>query len=124
MKVKNAELFGLIDDLNHLVAERIKLSVKGDVYLLINKLNPLFEVFNKVKNDFIKQHGTGDDKKGFAITPEKYQELKAELKKEFEDLHDKEHDVETRLKLDVLSDVESSHPYQFLIKFLNGIKKK
>lgn len=118
MKVKNGEIVGLIDDLSHLVTEKIKLKVKGDVYLLIERLKPLMDSYKKVRDEFIKKNGSGNEKKGYSITPKNWEQMEEETKKEWEELNEQENEVESRLKLDLLEDIESEHPYQFLFKIL------
>ena len=118
MKVKNSELLGLAEDLGHLVTEKIKLKIKGDAYLLLEHLKPFIDSYNKVKNEFVKKHGSGSEKKGYSISPQKWEKLSEEVKKEWEDLNEQEQEVESRLKLELLEELESSHPYQFLFKVL------
>ena len=118
MKVKNSELLGLAEDLGHLVTEKIKLKIKGDTYLLMEHLKPFIDSYNKVKNEFVKKHGSGNEKKGYSISPNEWDKLSKEVKKEWEDLNEQEQEVESRLKLELLEELESSHPYQFLFKVL------
>ena len=118
MKVKNGELFGLVDDLSHLVTEKIKLKVKGDAYLFIEHLKPLMDSYNKVKDEFIKKNGSGSKEKGYSISPKDWKKMSDEIKKEWEELNEQEQEVESKLKLDILEDIESSHPYQWLFKVL------
>lgn len=117
--VKSGEILGLIDDLSHLVTEKLKLKVKGHAYLLIEHLKPLMSSYNKLKDEFIKKNGSGDKEKGYSIGVEDWKKMSEEAKKEWEEMNDEEHKVETKLKLSFLEDIESSHPYQFLYKVLN-----
>jgi len=118
MKVKNVELLGLVDDLGHLVIEKIKLKVKGNVYLLLERIKPLMDSYDKVRKEFIKEYGIGNEKEGYSIPPESWDKMGEETKKEWKELNEQEQKIESRLKLDDLEDIESSHRYQFLFKVL------
>lgn len=118
MKVKNGELVGLVEDLTHLVQEKIKLKVKGEIYLLIEHLKPLIDSFEKVRKDFVKEHGKGNEKTGYSIAPKDWEKLSKETKEEWEEVNSKENTVNTGLTLDMFEDIESEYPYVVLFKVL------
>jgi len=119
MKVKNSELLGLIEDLSHLVTEEIQLKVKGDIYLLIEHLKPFIDTYNKLKNEFVKKYGSGNEEKGYSISPEDWEALDEDVKKQWEELNEQEHEVESKLKVELFDEIKSKHPYQFLYRVLN-----
>jgi len=118
MKVKNGELLGLIDDLNHFVSEDIKIKHKNKAYILMEHLSLFINSYNKSKKEFVKKHGTGNEKKGYSISPQKWEKLSEEVKKEWEDLNEQEHEVESELKMEIVEEIKSEHRYQWLLKVI------
>lgn len=118
MKIKNVELFGLQQDLLHLVTEKIKLKVKGEVYLTIEHLKPLIDSYEKVRSDFVKEYGSGNEKDGYSISTEQWNNIDEKNKKEWDQFNNQEKEIKTNLKTDMFKDIESEYPYQFLFKIL------
>jgi len=118
MKVKNGELFGLVDDLGHLVTEDIYLKDKNKAYLLLEHVKPFIDSFNKTKDEFVKKYGTGSKSKGYSISPQKWEKLSEDAKKEWKDLNEQEHEIESKLEMEIVEGIKSKHEYQWLLLVL------
>jgi len=112
LKFKNGEIGGLIEDLAHLVTEKLKLKIKGEAYLLVQKLSPFLDAYKVAKSDFEKKYGQTFN------TLEEYSKLSKEAQKEWEEYNEKEHEVISDLKAEMIEHIESSYPYSFLMRIL------
>jgi len=114
MKIKLVELAGLNEDLSHMISEKINITVKMDIYKVIQKNIPIIESYDKLKLDFFKLNGIEKDGM-FTLKAD----LTKEVLKELDDLNNKEEEVKLPFDFSIMENIVNEHPYLTLIRLFS-----